>query len=192
MEIPHGQARSVITQLATHKLPTADSDLRVTKVRVKVMLRRKITRSFCVGVRHPSGAQDQKFVTVRLLLVSWCGASSLTRGRVCRLQLLLDFASAAILGAESRGNHDHILLSQIRRLQPGRPDLCIYVSQWQGGPVIPPRHWVPFSSLSTTRRAAVKVFESSCTRGSTTDKLPVLAIRRRRPHRKRRIQNFLY
>jgi hypothetical protein len=40
--------------------------------------------------------------------------SSLTRGSVCRLQLLLALASAVILGSESRGTHDHILLSQIR------------------------------------------------------------------------------
>jgi hypothetical protein len=36
------------------------------------------------------------------------------RGRVCRLQLLLALASADILGFESLGTHDHILLSQIR------------------------------------------------------------------------------
>jgi hypothetical protein len=40
--------------------------------------------------------------------------SSLTRGWVCRLQLLLVLASAVILRSKSRGTHDHILLSQIR------------------------------------------------------------------------------
>jgi hypothetical protein len=40
--------------------------------------------------------------------------SSLTRGWVCRLQLLLGLASAVILRSESRGTHNHILLSQIR------------------------------------------------------------------------------
>jgi hypothetical protein len=40
--------------------------------------------------------------------------SSLTRGRVCRLQLLLVLANSVILKSESRGTHDHILLSQIR------------------------------------------------------------------------------
>jgi hypothetical protein len=40
--------------------------------------------------------------------------SSLTRRWVCRLQLLLGLASAVILRSESRGIHDHILLSQIR------------------------------------------------------------------------------
>jgi hypothetical protein len=40
--------------------------------------------------------------------------SSLMRVWVCRLQLLLALASAVILGAESRGIHNHILLSHIR------------------------------------------------------------------------------
>jgi hypothetical protein len=40
--------------------------------------------------------------------------SSLTRGWVCHLQLLLALASSFILGSKSRGTRDHILLSQIR------------------------------------------------------------------------------
>jgi hypothetical protein len=36
------------------------------------------------------------------------------RGWACRLQLLLVLASAVIHKSESRGNHDNILLSQIR------------------------------------------------------------------------------
>jgi hypothetical protein len=40
--------------------------------------------------------------------------SSLTRGEVCCLQLLLVLASAFILRSECRKTHDHILLSQIR------------------------------------------------------------------------------
>jgi hypothetical protein len=40
--------------------------------------------------------------------------SSLTRGWVCCLQLLLVLTSAVILRSESHGTHDHILLSQIQ------------------------------------------------------------------------------
>jgi hypothetical protein len=40
--------------------------------------------------------------------------SSLTRERVCRLQLLLVLASEVILRSESRGTDDHILLPEIR------------------------------------------------------------------------------
>jgi hypothetical protein len=45
--------------------------------------------------------------------------SSLTRGWICRLQLLLALANAVILRSESHRTHDHILLSQI----PGSPNL---------------------------------------------------------------------
>jgi hypothetical protein len=53
-----------------------------------------------------------------LLLSDSCGFvdvwRSLTRGQVCRVQLLLALTRAVILGSKSRGTHDHILLSQIR------------------------------------------------------------------------------
>jgi hypothetical protein len=43
----------------------------------------------------------------------FCGAPSLTRGRVCLLYMLLALASAVYLGSESLGTRDHILQSQI-------------------------------------------------------------------------------
>jgi hypothetical protein len=46
--------------------------------------------------------------------VCWCGVPSLTRGRVCNLQFPLALTSAVILGSQSCGTYDHILLSQIR------------------------------------------------------------------------------
>jgi hypothetical protein len=76
-----------------------------------LMLRPTVSRPVCLGIKHPSGAYDQIFVPVRQLRVCSCGALSLKRGRVCRLQLLL---ALAILGSESRVTRDHILLSQIR------------------------------------------------------------------------------
>jgi hypothetical protein len=39
--------------------------------------------------------------------------SSVTRGWICRLQLLLAIASVVILRSESHGTRDHIFLSQI-------------------------------------------------------------------------------
>jgi hypothetical protein len=53
-------------------------------------------------------------------LFMW-GALSLTRGRVCRLQLLLVLASAIIFVSKFRGTRDHILLSQIRDFPFRRP-----------------------------------------------------------------------
>jgi hypothetical protein len=64
--------------------------------------------------KHPSAAYGQIFITVKLLRFCWCGALSLTRGRICSLQSLLDLASAVIFGSEFRGTRDHILLSHFR------------------------------------------------------------------------------
>jgi hypothetical protein len=60
------------------------------------------------------GLNDQIFIIVWQLRVCWFGAPSLTRRRVCRLQLQLVLASAVIFGSESRRTRGHILLSQIR------------------------------------------------------------------------------
>jgi hypothetical protein len=46
-------------------------------------------------------------------MVLFCGAPSLTRGRVCVLYMLLTLASAVFLRSEFFGTRDHILLSQI-------------------------------------------------------------------------------
>jgi hypothetical protein len=49
------------------------------------------------------------------------------------------FASAVTLRFESRGTHDHILLSQIRdSYKPGGPGPRMYIPQEQGGPIILP------------------------------------------------------
>jgi hypothetical protein len=52
--------------------------------------------------QHPSGAYGKIFIIVWQLSVCWFGAPSLTRGRICRLQLLLALASAVIFWSESR------------------------------------------------------------------------------------------
>jgi hypothetical protein len=70
--------------------------------------------------------------------------SSVTRGWVCRLQLLLALASAAILGCESRGTHDYILLSHIR-VSPNLEGQA----QEQEDPVIPPDTGFSFDWLLT-------------------------------------------
>jgi hypothetical protein len=110
----------------------------LTRLSLSLMLRPMVSRPVCLGIKHPSGAYDQIFITVRQLHVWWCGMLSLARGRVCHLQLLLALTSAVIFRSESRVTRDHILLSQI----------------WD----------FPFQSPFTIRRATVEVLHPTSTR----------------------------
>jgi hypothetical protein len=100
----------------------------MSKSKVKIMLRPTVSRRVCLGVKHPSGAKDQIIITVRQFRVCLCGAPTLRRGGVCRLQLLLALASAVILSSESRRAHDRILLSQSRGSANLESQIPIFIS----------------------------------------------------------------
>jgi hypothetical protein len=83
-----------------------------------------------------SRAHDQIFTFLWQLGSCFCGAPSLTRGRVCLLYMLLALVSSVFLGPESLGSRDYILLPVLR---------------------------LPFSSPPTTRRVTVEVFVPAST-----------------------------
>jgi hypothetical protein len=84
-------------------------------------------KSWC---RASSATHDQIFITLWHLRLWFCGAPSLTRGRVCILYMLLVLASVVFLGSESLGTRDHLLLSQILDF-PFRRLLRLAGSRWR-------------------------------------------------------------
>jgi hypothetical protein len=65
--------------------------------------------------------------------------SSLTRGWVCRLQLLLGLASTVIFRSQSRGTHDHSYCLRFETSATWRPrSPSIYIPQEHSGLVISP------------------------------------------------------
>jgi hypothetical protein len=99
---------------------------------VEVTLRPTVNQSVSFDVEPYLG-----FMTRYLLLFDsygFCGAPSLTWGRVCNLYMLLVLASAVFLGSKSLCTRDHILLSQIWDF-PFRRLLRLAESRWM--------YWTP-------------------------------------------------
>jgi hypothetical protein len=130
------------------------SQSETVKVRVRPTLRLGVYRqSLHLGAK-PLETHDQYFFQLNPCGHSPYVTSSLTRRWVCHLQLLLVLASVVILGSDFRGTHDHILLPQFRDSPNLEGQVPVFISPRNRVAIYTPRHWVPFSSPPTTRRAA--------------------------------------
>jgi hypothetical protein len=67
-------------------------------------------------------------------------------------------ASTVILGSESRGTYEHILLPHIRDSPNLEGQVPVFISPRKRVAHLYARHWVLSPSPPTTRRATVEVF----------------------------------
>jgi hypothetical protein len=123
-----------MTLIVSHtNLPLSDLFL----IRLSVILRRTVSQPVCLGIKHPSGAYDLNFFTVRQLLVCWCwGALSDDRTGL----------SFTIAPHPRQRSHFRVQLP---------------LDLWPYFTVSDSR--LPFSSSPTTRRVTVEVFDPAST-----------------------------
>jgi hypothetical protein len=127
------------------------------RVRVRVTLRLAVYRqSIWLGAK-PLETQGQYFFQLNTWSYSPYVTSSQTRGWVCHLQLLLTLASAVILGSESEGLMTIFYCLKFETPKTWRARSPYLYPPGTGWPSYTPRHWVPFSSPPTTRRATAEV-----------------------------------
>jgi hypothetical protein len=117
-------------------------------------------RPVFLRVEHPSGAQDQIFITLKQLqedrsvfyICCWPSPAQSFWGPSSAVLITIFYCIRIQTFPTSRARSPYLY-------PPGT-----------GWPSYTPRHWVPFASPPTTRRATVELLESAFTRGLKTDR----------------------
>jgi hypothetical protein len=119
--------------------PTRKSNCNSQNLSLSLILRPMVSQPVCLRIKHPSGAYDQIFITVRQLRVCSYGARALSDERTG-----LSFTIAA---GPRRRSHSRVRVPWYWRPYFTVSDLRL-----------------PFLSPPTTRRATVEVFDPASTR----------------------------